>query len=141
MSHFIDQNELVKSGHHKNKNATVLPLGVLGIGNGCVDSRVEAPGYPHFAFNNTYGIQAYNETVYNMVMQQVDAPKTGCYDTADACRALAAEGDPYGHGNNETVNKACLAAADACANKILGAYSEVSEVSTSEDVVTRCVRY
>ncbi|KAJ6785314.1 hypothetical protein PWT90_04607 [Aphanocladium album] len=131
MSHFIDQNKLIESGQHKNKNATVLPLGILGVANGCIDSRVEAPSYPHQAYNNTYGIKAYNQTIYEMAMQQLDAPQTGCYDTTDKCRSLAAQGDPYGHGNNDTVNKACTAATEACAVKVIGALSpETSDRST-----------
>ncbi|KAM0463312.1 hypothetical protein ACHAO4_000025 [Trichoderma viride] len=130
MSHFITQNKLIAANQHKNENATVLPLGILGIANGCIDSRVEAFGYPHIAYNNTYGIQVYNESVYNEVMQQVVAPKTGCYDAADACRALAKEGDPYGYGNNQTVNQACLIATDACFEKVVAPYMELSNTSS-----------
>lgn len=129
MSHFITQNKLIAANQHKNENATVLPLGILGIANGCIDTRVEAFGYPHLAYNNTYGIQVYNESMYNEVMQQVVAPKTGCYDAVDECRALAKEGDPHGYGNNETVNQACLFATEACFGKVLSPYMEVSNVS------------
>lgn len=128
MSHFITQNKLIAANQHKNENATVLPLGILGIGNGCIDSRVESFGYPQQAYNNTYGIQVYNESVYNEVMQQVTAPKTGCYDAADACRALAIEGDPYGYGNNQTVNQACLFAVEACFEKVVAPFMALSNV-------------
>ncbi|EHK49333.1 hypothetical protein TRIATDRAFT_49779 [Trichoderma atroviride IMI 206040] len=130
MSHFITQNKLIAANQHKNENATVLPTGILGIANGCIDTRAEAFGYPHLAYNNTYGIQVYNESVYNEVMQQVVAPKTGCYDAVDACRTLANEGDPYGYGNNETVNQACLLATEACFEKVVAPYMEVSNISS-----------
>lgn len=129
MSHFITQNKLIAANQHKNENATVLPMGVLGIANGCIDTRVEAFGYPHLAYNNTYGIQVYNESVYNEVMRQVVAPKTGCHDALDACRALASEGDPYGYGNNQTVNQACLFATEACYEKVVAPYMGLSNVS------------
>ncbi|KAK1245617.1 hypothetical protein MKX08_005246 [Trichoderma sp. CBMAI-0020] len=130
MSHFITQNKLIVTHQHKNENATVLPIVILGIANGCIDTRVEALGYPHLAYNDTYGIQVYNESVYNEVMQQAVAPKAGCYDAVDACRALANEDDPYGYGNNQTVNQACLFATEACFEKVVAPYFVVSNVSS-----------
>lgn len=114
---------------HPNANATALPLGTLGIGNGCIDTRVMIPSFPNMAYNNTYGIQVYNESIYETAMNNITAPQTGCYDLIDSCRALAAAGDPTGQGNNDTVNLACQAASEMCFEWIQEAYLTYSDVS------------
>ncbi|KAF7546310.1 hypothetical protein G7Z17_g8535 [Cylindrodendrum hubeiense] len=129
LSHFITQNDLVSSHCHPNPNATSLPLGTLGIGNGCIDFKIITQSYPSIAYNNTYGIQVFNESVYKAVMSNVTTPKTGCHDLIDNCRAHATAGDPTGQGNNKTVNAACLAASQMCWGSVQQAYSIYSNHS------------
>ncbi|PKK44312.1 hypothetical protein CI102_10895 [Trichoderma harzianum] len=88
-SYFINQNEQVSANKHALANAVVLPLATLGLGNGCIDIRASAIGYPHQAYNNTYGIKAYGKDLYDQVMGNITAPEVGCYDLADQCRAAA----------------------------------------------------
>ncbi|KAH8900538.1 alpha/beta-hydrolase [Thozetella sp. PMI_491] len=120
---FLAQNQLVQTKSHKNPNATVIPLGTLGIGNGCIDARAQALGWPLIANNNTYGIKSYSDTVYQEVIGNITMPETGCYALIDKCRALVAEGDPTGQMTNATVNAACQAADAVCVNGILAQFA------------------
>ena len=62
------------------------------------------------AYNNTYGIQAINQTQYDSAV----AATGQCKSLTGACRKLADEQDPAGLGNNPEVNDACLEAYDYC---------------------------
>lgn len=125
----INQNDLIAAKEHPNVNATVLPVGLLGVGNGCIDVEGQAASYPEMANNNTYGITSYPEEIEDMVRGNLTAPGVGCYDTLAACRALRAEGDPTGQGNNETVNEACVTASAICFGVVLDSYVTVTNVS------------
>ncbi|GLI79427.1 hypothetical protein PoHVEF18_007762 [Penicillium ochrochloron] len=119
---FQEQNEKIK-----NKTLTAageshyIHLDTLGIINGCVDLLIQAPSYPLFAYNNTYGLETINKTAYTQAMHAWSRPG-GCKDQIKHCRVLAAEGDPQMHGNNETVNKVCKKAGDFCSNNVEGPY-------------------
>jgi hypothetical protein len=65
------------------------------------------------AFNNTYGYQAYNQSVYEAALDAFTQPD-GCADLIHVCRQAAAEGDPSYNGNNMTVNDLCEQAFDFC---------------------------
>lgn len=64
-----------------------------------------------------------------MVRGNLTAPEVGCYDLLGTCRALRAEGDPTGQGNNQTVNEVCVAASSVCFGVVLEAYIAVTNVS------------
>jgi hypothetical protein len=66
--------------------------------------------YPEFAYNNTYGIKAINETQYEAAISA--SPQ--CKNMTATCRTLAAAKDPNGVGNVAEVNKACKGAFDFC---------------------------
>lgn len=100
-----------------------IHLDTLGIINACVDLLVQAPSYPQMAYNNTYDLETINKTVYERAMDGWGR-KGGCKDLIQQCRALAKEGDPKMHGNNETVNEACIKANDICNNQVEGPYVE-----------------
>ncbi|KAL6806575.1 Alpha/Beta hydrolase protein [Trichoderma sp. SZMC 28013] len=133
-SYFINQNEQVSANKHALANAVVLPLATLGLGNGCIDIRASAIGYPHQAYNNTYGIKAYGKDLYDQVMGNITAPQVGCYDLADQCRAAARELDPTSQGNNLKVNTICQAAAEVCVNVVLGTY--ITDTMLSNEDIT-----
>ncbi|KAJ3535744.1 hypothetical protein NM208_g7015 [Fusarium decemcellulare] len=111
------------------RNAKILNLATLGLQEPAIDARAMAMGYPSFGYNNTYGIQIFNEETYENLMAAITAPDVGCYALIDNCRALVAEGDPERYGTNETVNKACLAAMQVCFLDIQGAYLALSDRS------------
>ncbi|MBE3041384.1 hypothetical protein IMZ48_02130 [Candidatus Bathyarchaeota archaeon] len=92
---------------------------------------MQGPGFPDFAMNNTYGYQAYSEEVYEMAMGNLTAPGTGCEDLIKKCRDVAKANDPDSLGNDAEANEDCTAATAVCFGVVQGAYTEVSDVSTS----------
>ncbi|KAJ5104472.1 hypothetical protein NUU61_001819 [Penicillium alfredii] len=121
---FQEQNEKIASGKlSKPGELHYIHLDTLGIINGCIDLLVQQPSYPQMAYNNTYGVETINKTVYDQAMHAWSRPG-GCKDQIKHCRALAADGDPRMYGRNETVNKACHKADQFCSNNVEGAYVE-----------------
>ncbi|KAL3488298.1 Alpha/Beta hydrolase protein [Aspergillus germanicus] len=119
---FQEQNEKIANGSLSTPGAShYIHLDTLGIINGCVDLLVQAPSYPEMAYNNTYGIEAINATVYEASMEAWSKPG-GCKDLITECRRLASEGDPHMYGNNQTVNYACREADNYCGNNVEGPY-------------------
>lgn len=124
---FQEQNEKIKNGTLTEAGEShYIHLDTLGIINGCVDLLVQEPSYPKMAYNNTYGIETINKTVYDQAMHNWSRPG-GCKDQIKHCRALAAEGDPMMYGNNQTVNKACQKADRLCNNNVEGVYLEYAD--------------
>lgn len=82
-SYFAEQNEKISNG---TVNGTELHISTLGIGNGIIDLLIQAPEYPNFALNNTYGIKLYNESIYTEAMRNFYM-KGGCRDLIKQCRA------------------------------------------------------
>lgn len=129
MAHFQSQNERIENGTLNSPLYTTkhLNLDTLGITNGCIDAKIEAPLYPEIAFNNTYGLQAVTEDVYLDSLNNLTKPG-GCNDLIDKCRDLAVF-DPEITGTNETINAACALATQFCFQFVQGAYVELSGVS------------
>ncbi|KAL8801144.1 MAG: hypothetical protein Q9182_004649 [Xanthomendoza sp. 2 TL-2023] len=100
----------------------IIHLDTLGIINGCIDLLIQEPYYPEFAYNNTYGIEAINQTLYQQALDNFNRPNTGCKALILECQALASEGDPNATGNNATVNQACSAANLYCSNEVEAQY-------------------
>ena len=125
-SYFQEQNEKIDDGTLDDEgDSYYIHLDTLGIINGCIDLQAQSLSYPEFAYNNTYGIEAINETVYNEAVNAYNKPG-GCKDRITHCRTLASEGDPNLNGNNATVNKVCADAGDYCSNNVEGPYLEFS---------------
>lgn len=108
--------------------AVHLNLDTLGVTNGCLDTKYEAPMYLQFANNNSYGIKTIPDDVFREASHSVTKPG-GCYDLIDACREAQVLGDPYDLGTNSTVNEICAAATEFCWAFVQGAYVEYSGVS------------
>ena len=122
---FEEQNMKIRNGTWKEYGERYyIHLDTLGIINGCVDLQVMEPSYPHIAYNNTYGIQAINGSVYEAALNSYYKPG-GVKDLITKCRAEAAVSDPTNQGNNLTVVDACVAASDAT-NDVEGPYTELS---------------
>lgn len=121
---FRKNNELVRAGEAEStsvSNAKVLNLGMLGLMDACLDVRYIAEYYPHFATNNTYGIEAYGTDVFADEMTRLHRPDGGCLVLVDRCRALARAHDPLGYGNIPDVNQAC-GAASMCLGEVGSAF-------------------
>ncbi|KAK4965231.1 hypothetical protein LTR28_003502, partial [Elasticomyces elasticus] len=118
---FEEQNMKIANGTWKEAGAMhYLHLDTLGIVNGCIDLQVQEPSYAEMAYNNTYGIQAINQSIYNAAMEAYTMPG-GTRDLIAQCRELATLYDSSNKGNNASVNDACDAA-DQAANNLESPY-------------------
>ncbi|KAJ5246979.1 hypothetical protein N7468_001962 [Penicillium chermesinum] len=81
--HFYKENEKIANGTVEGIH---LDFNTLGIINGIIDEAIQAPHYPEFAVNNTYGIKTVNDTVYNY-MKFANAMPGGCQDQVASCKA------------------------------------------------------
>ncbi|KAI9853762.1 MAG: hypothetical protein M1824_000912 [Vezdaea acicularis] len=120
-SFFEEQNMKIENGTLKETGAYDLHLDTLGIINGCIDLLSQEESYPTIAYNNTYGIQAINETVYKQALNDFTKPG-GCRDKIVNCRTLAAAQDPNDFGAVDAVNAACIDADQYCSNQVEGPY-------------------
>lgn len=109
-NYFYEQNQLVANG---TINGTELRMNALGIGNGIIDEAIQAPHYPEFAVNNTYGIKAVNDTVYNY-MKFACYMENGCLDQISYCR--------YTNRTSPADLAVCTEAEDMCRDNVEGPY-------------------
>lgn len=109
--YFYQQNLAIANG---TLNGTYLNFDTLGIGNGILDEYIQAPYYPEFAVNNTYGIKAVNDTVYEFMKFACFAPQFGCLDQVAACREV--------NRSTEVGQLYCAQATDQCRTNVEGPY-------------------
>ncbi|RDL37824.1 Carboxypeptidase [Venustampulla echinocandica] len=107
-SYFKDQNSAIANG---TQNGTQLVMDTLGIGNGIIDERIQAPYYAEFAVNNTYGIKAVNDTIYEQMKAAYYDPGM-CRDQIDACVA-ADRSTPKGERICASAGQICRAGTEA----------------------------
>ncbi|GAB7359909.1 hypothetical protein MBLNU230_g7436t1 [Neophaeotheca triangularis] len=100
--YFYEQNEKIASGE---MNGTELQMDTLGIINGIIDEKIQVPYYPEFARFNTYGIEAYNETIYDFAKMVYSIPG-GCSDYIDYC-ASSDTSTVYGQSTCATATNMC----------------------------------
>jgi carboxypeptidase C (cathepsin A) len=113
-SYFEDQNNAIANG---TQNGTQLIMDTLGIGNGIIDEQTQAPYYPEFAVNNTYGIKAVNDSIY-LDMKAAYYDPGMCKDQVAACAA-----------SDRSTNEGeyiCFNATETCRAYVEGPYYEFS---------------
>jgi len=106
-----------------------LKFNSLGIINGIIDEAVQAEYYPEFAVNNTYGIKAYNDTVYSYA-KFANNMLNGCLYQIGLCRASAEGNVSYYHADapittaelTPGVMQVCNEAADMCRDNVESPY-------------------
>lgn len=109
------QNIAIANG---SLEGTPLEMKHLGIINGLIDEYIQAPFYPEFAVNNTYGIKLVNDTIYNYMKFACYMPN-GCLDQIDYCRTT-----------NRTVANdlaICSKAGNMCTDNVEGPYYAFGE--------------
>lgn len=127
--YFYKQNVKIESGEIQGYPLTFNSLGII---NGIVDSYIQTPYYPEFAMNNTYGIKAYNDTVYNYAKFATYWPN-GCLAAINTCITSAripdgVEEEVYGHVITNTalsdrnIAAVCQEAADMCRDNVENPY-------------------
>ncbi|KAI2463189.1 serine carboxypeptidase [Annulohypoxylon bovei var. microspora] len=124
---FERQNQKIKNGTWNSTDGEnyILNLDTLILINSCIDRQVQWPAYPHIAYNNTYGLETVNETIYLQMVDALEKPG-GCRDQINDCRALALVYDPENIGINATVNEVCSDAETFCSNEVRGPYLDYS---------------
>ncbi|KAH7324722.1 Alpha/Beta hydrolase protein [Stachybotrys elegans] len=85
MRFFQEQNEKIANGTIQVDNAHYLHLDTLGIVNGYLDALEQAEAAITFAYNNTYGIQVFNQSLYEELMHNFTVPG-GCRDQLRSCQ-------------------------------------------------------
>ncbi|KAL9081169.1 MAG: hypothetical protein Q9157_000260 [Trypethelium eluteriae] len=126
---FIEQQNLkIANNSLEVANATILPLDAIGLTNACLDVVVIGESYPIYAYNNTYGLQGINQTVFEDAVNNFTKPG-GCVDLTNQCRELGAISDPDELGLNSTVNQLCVDAFEYCFAFVQGAFLELSGLS------------
>ena len=131
---FQTQNEKISNGTIRGPGVHYINLDTLGIVNGCIDSLAQDLAYLDQAYNNTYGIQAINQSVYEAQTYEYTRPG-GCKDQILYCRKLAAESDPNDDGAIEKVNAACITAGDCGGNTTVLPYFKYTNVTTLSHTV------
>lgn len=116
-NYFYKQNEAIKNG---SVQGVELQMDTLGIINGIIDEEIQAPYYPEFAVNNTYGIKSINDTVYNFMKMAYYVPD-GCRDQIQDCKASLAA-DP----SSDDTYLYCSQATDLCRSLVEEPYYSYS---------------
>ena len=109
-NYFYDQNELIANG---TISGTPLIFDTLGIINGIISESIQAPYYPEFAVNNTYGIKAVNDSVYSY-MKFAAYMIDGCLDQCAACEAV--------NRSTDVGMQICFQATDMCRTNVESPY-------------------
>ncbi|CAJ2510880.1 Uu.00g065050.m01.CDS01 [Anthostomella pinea] len=124
---FEEQNQKIENGTWSDADGEnyIINLDTLILINSCIDRQIQWPSYPQIAYNNTYGIQTVNETIYLAMMDALDR-EGGCRDQINDCRAVASLSDPDNIGVNETVNAICSAAETFCTTEVRDPYLDYS---------------
>lgn len=124
---FEEQNQKIENGTWNDTDGEnyIINFDTLILINSCIDRQIQWPAYPHIAYNNTYGLETVNETIYLAMVDALERPG-GCRDQIDDCRALALTYDPDNIGVNETVNRVCSNAETFCSSDVRGPYLEYS---------------
>ncbi len=113
-SYFEDQNKAIANG---TQNGTQLVMDTLGIGNGIIDEQIQAPYYPEFAVNNTYGIKSVSDSVY-LDMKAAYYNPGMCRDQVAACAAT--------DRSTDLGLSICSNASNTCRAYVEGPYYEFS---------------
>lgn len=119
---FEEQNVKRSNGSLPSDGTLEISLASVGILNGAIDSLIQYYWASIFAYNNTYGLEAFDQTdelnglgLYSGI--------NGCHDSVVACRTAANSTDPDDEGDVTATNQVCLNAVEAC-SKIDALYSE-----------------
>lgn len=108
--YFYQQNAAIANGTQSGKYFDFASLGII---NGIIDEAIQAPYYPIFANNNTYGIKAVNDTVYDYMTFALNMPG-GCLDQISYCYQ-ANRSTPSGQA-------VCTEAENMCRDNVEGPY-------------------
>lgn len=88
MDFFHKQNQKIADGEISGPGTHYLHLDTLGLVNACIDVMVQDESYSFFAWNNTYGVKAVNETIKHKQLYELYRPG-GILDQNRECQRLS----------------------------------------------------
>lgn len=109
--YFQEQNRMIANG---SAPGVKLEMNSLSIINGIIDEYIQAPYYPEFATKNTYGIKAYNQSIYDYTQIALNAPVFGCLQAIEACY--------YGNQSTLVGQAVCSEAQSECRDNVESPY-------------------
>ncbi|KAF2276669.1 carboxypeptidase S1 [Westerdykella ornata] len=116
---FETQN--AKRARGEISNSTLeIQLASLGIINGMLDTLIQAPWWPKFAYENTYEIRAIDQTTELNILSDFRR-SGGCNELVERCRGSMATLDPLGEGDEKDTNELCSKALQACRSLLAAA--------------------
>ncbi|KAK4495036.1 hypothetical protein PRZ48_013363 [Zasmidium cellare] len=132
--HFYKENEKIKNG---SASGYAMDFNSLGLINAIISETVQAEHYPEFAVNNTYGIKAYNDTVYSYAKFATHMIG-GCLAQIKSCIAVAQDiNGGYVKGKITpiatefpAIAAVCAEAQDMCRDNVEGMYYNYGDRGT-----------
>ncbi|ROW08992.1 hypothetical protein VMCG_02997 [Cytospora schulzeri] len=88
MDFFRKQNDKIDRGEISGPGTHYLHLDTLGLVNACINVHVQDPSYSFFAWNNTYGLSAINETMKHKQLYELYRPD-GILEHIGECQRLS----------------------------------------------------
>ena len=135
---FQQQNDRIANGTISGPGTHYIHLDTLGIINGCIDNLYQDRSYAEFAYNNTYGIQAINQSMYEHAIYMLEK-SGGIEDQIRKCQQRALDADPDGRGDMDEVNAVCRAAFELSGMTLLLPYLETRQVSHCSKTTRACL--
>lgn len=116
--YFEEQNQRRSNGSLPTNSTLAIKLDTLGIINGLIDDLVQDYYFPIFAYNNTYDIQAIDQTDQ---LNGLGTYQDSCAPAIQSCRESMQAEDPEGYGDDDDTNELCSDAQYKC-NALQRAY-------------------
>ncbi|KAI0139215.1 putative lysosomal protective protein precursor [Pestalotiopsis sp. NC0098] len=120
---FQQQNEKIANGSSTEEGAQYIHLDTLGIVNGLLDMAIQGEAYIKFPYNNTYGIQAFNESTYQGYLTNWTRPG-GCREQLLDCQDALKERDGVKPRTTEGADwrEICTKVVDSCSFPAVDSY-------------------
>lgn len=121
---FQKQNEKISRGEISGPGTHYIHLDTLGLVNACIDEQVQAPSYSFMAWNNTYSVQAVNETTSHRQQWELYRPGGIEEQLAECARLASALEAPEGGPDPAYVEQYCRNASRFSEEVLTGPYME-----------------
>lgn len=108
---FEQKNQQRLDGALSYNDTLKVDLKSVGIINGIIELNIQAPYYPRFLYNNTYGIKALSEHDMSVALEHYS---NSCGPQIEACRESALLADPEDDGDDTETNYKCYQAQSSC---------------------------
>ncbi|KAE8391260.1 Alpha/Beta hydrolase protein [Aspergillus alliaceus] len=109
---FQEQNERIANGTAE-EGAQYLHLDTLGIVNGLIDAVIQNESYITLAYNNTYGIEIFNQTLYESLIHDWRRPG-GCRDQIKACQEALKDSEASASKTQKSISETCGTVGSEC---------------------------